>query len=78
MSVVSWDARFGVTQQELARNGVVRKAGETVNKMTKDEYQRFMNSPAMNASDHYRDVCNTRTSVRDKKTNADRSILQAG
>merc|ERR1719491_2022813 len=35
--------------------------------MNAEEYKRFMKSPAMNASEHFRQVCSTRASARDKK-----------
>jgi len=62
MSVTSYNAQFGSKQEQLARNGYVHQS----KKMSKDQYEKFLNSPAMQTQMQFDDACAAKTSSRDK------------
>eukprot|EP00404_Azadinium_spinosum_P057022 CAMPEP_0180784358 /NCGR_PEP_ID=MMETSP1038_2-20121128/49552_1 /TAXON_ID=632150 /ORGANISM="Azadinium spinosum, Strain 3D9" /LENGTH=359 /DNA_ID=CAMNT_0022821063 /DNA_START=35 /DNA_END=1111 /DNA_ORIENTATION=+ len=64
MSVTSYDGAFGKKQEQIVRNGHEIKASGR--KMTKEEYERFKNSPAMQSQARFEDACSAKTSKRDK------------
>jgi len=64
MSVISYDAQFGIKQDQVARLGDKYKNRRT---KTAEEYDAIMNSPAMKEQNAYHEYCAARTSERDKK-----------